>query len=349
MMKPTKWSVAANNGAAATIIHIDEGAVVTVTDPGKAVFDIQLMCSEFAIVQDRWYTLTFEARAKRPRRIGYHISMVHPPWNGMGFGGTVDVGTEWKEYEAEFQARTGDEKTGVFFPIGGSLTGLEVRNVQLVERLEADPRAKIWQLSASRHSRARMEFPKDDPQAMRMEIERKGRSQWNIIATINGGPVKIYKKYALRFRAKADEDDRPIGFLVTQSYDPFNNLGLYEDIELTNEWEEQRFEFSSTGNDENVRIAFLVGDSTVPVELADVRIEPLDVRVAEGPLPPPSRARAWMLIAAFWAVVGLILFIKRRRVREWFEDIQQGQAEAARRREASQESRSRRRSLSRRT
>lgn len=347
VVKPTRWTLVQNSGASGNL-HQAEGEVrVDVTEPGTSYFHLVLQAMEFKITQGRRYTVTFEARAKRPRRFSYNLSMVHPPWHALGFTESVELTTQWSTYRGEFTAKKSDDQAGFLFPIGGSGAGIEVRDLALTELVRGDARAEKWRLETTRHSRARLEFPEEPPGVIRVEIDKKGRSIWNIWVATNADPLKIYKRYALRFRARADEADRAMATAVSQSYEPYRPLGFFRQISLSDEWEDYRFEFSASGNDESARVSFMLGDSSVPVELADVRLESLDTQEAEGPLPPPSRTHAWTIVAAFWALIGAILLFKRRQVRQWLADVQQGQVAAMEQRRAREESRSRR-SLSRR-
>lgn len=344
--KPGDWKLAISGTAKASLRITDDGVAVDVGAPGTSMFQMQLHCRDFPIVAGRWYTLTFEAKAKRPRRFLYNLSMAHAPWQNLGFSEQGDVSMDWKEFRAEFVATASDEQAGVYFPIGASPSGLEVRNLKLSERVQADVRAKKWTLTVARHTKARLEFPEADPAVVRVEIEKAGRNQYGVAASTLTAPVKIYKRYAVRFRARADEE-RSASCIATQSYNPHPTIGLFKEFELTPDWEDFRIVFTSSGNDEQARIAFLVGDDPIAVEIADVRIEPLDQRVAAGPEGPPSRGRAALIVLGFWVLVGAILFFYRQRVRNWLVRIKEDQLEMARQRAARDEARQRK-SLSRR-
>jgi hypothetical protein len=83
--------------------------------------------------------------------------------------------------------------------------------------------------------------------------------------------VQANQRYTLIFTARADAP-RTISFGVARGSSPWTTLGLYDQIELTPEW--QRFEraFVIPQDEPNARIHFDVGAGDASVELASVTL-----------------------------------------------------------------------------
>jgi hypothetical protein len=84
----------------------------------------------------------------------------------------------------------------------------------------------------------------------------------------------VNQAYAVRFRARADEPrDFSVGF--ARAHDPWTGLGLYQKRVVTSEWGEFEELFLCQATDDNARIHFDLGGSCVPIEIADVRLDPV--------------------------------------------------------------------------
>ena len=102
-------------------------------------------------------------------------------------------------------------------------------------------------------------------------------------------------RYQLTFSARADAA-RPIGVGFAQGHAPWSNLGYYERITLTPQWQSCGSSFAVAGDDENARIHFDLAESEISVELSSIRLRDLTTGElmtsagSDGPLwaPPQS-------------------------------------------------------------
>ncbi len=78
-----------------------------------------------AVKQGQVYTLTFQARSDRKRRVSLNCMMAHEPWNQFGFYASVDIGPEWKAHRLSFIPNASDENGRITF------TSLEVGTYEL--------------------------------------------------------------------------------------------------------------------------------------------------------------------------------------------------------------------------
>ena len=109
--------------------------------------------------------------------------------------------------------------------------------------------------------------------AVRVQIEKHDGQDWHLQFRHAGFGVKRREYYTLSFRARADKP-RPLGVRVGQSHDPWNELGLTQDVKLTTEWRSFRLGFVANQADDNARVAFQLGGDGSSVEFADLQLRP---------------------------------------------------------------------------
>ena len=137
---------------------------------------------------------------------------------------------------------------------------------------EEDIRKWRWGLRVQDGSKADLLFPQEDPEVVRIAITQVGSDiPWNV--QLNQVPLQIKNnhEYVLRFRARAD-DSRSMVIAVGQTYDPWQTIGLYHPVRLTDEWQDHEFSFRAEADEPHARVYFDLGESVVPVEIADVQL-----------------------------------------------------------------------------
>ncbi len=110
-------------------------------------------------------------------------------------------------------------------------------------------------------------------EALAIEIAQVNSYDWHLQFNQAGRSLEKGKYYTVIFSAAAPAKKR-ISLVVGQAHDPWQNLGLSQSIDLTEDWKEYRFGFTANRSDQNARISFSVGKDTTAVYLADVRLCP---------------------------------------------------------------------------
>ncbi len=113
-----------------------------------------------------------------------------------------------------------------------------------------------------------------------LEVVDPGEQQWFLQAERAFPPLQKGKMYIGGFRARA-EAERPLGLGVTQSLEPWANLGLRRRLRVGREWRRFAFGFRAEEDYEVPRLLINFGGSGASVEIADVWLQPLDER-SEG-------------------------------------------------------------------
>lgn len=112
--------------------------------------------------------------------------------------------------------------------------------------------------------------------ALRFEITKANQTEWHLQFNQSGLSVEAGRYYTVTFEAAADKP-RKLGCGVSQAHEPWQNLGLSQQADLTQEWQTFRFGFVAKADDENARVSLAFGGSPPQADsfyLANVRFRP---------------------------------------------------------------------------
>ena len=125
-----------------------------------------------------------------------------------------------------------------------------------------------WLFRASGGNQARLIFPSEDPDCVRIDIARvTTQTRFDIQLNQPHLAVKANHRYAISFRARADSQ-RTLSVGFAQAHAPWDGLGLYATIDLAPEWRSFQFSFVAPDHETNGRIHFDAGSSDISVELS---------------------------------------------------------------------------------
>jgi hypothetical protein len=147
---------------------------------------------------------------------------------------------------------------------------------------ETDPRESEWVFGPS--NEAHLVFPRNDPDAVRIEITKLAAGADNHIQLRKHYfHSKANEKYVLTFRARADKPREMVaGF--GRAHGNWEGLGLYVHAGLTPKWENFAFDFTARADDDNACIHFNVGSSDASVELSGVHLRNLSEDTLADPV-----------------------------------------------------------------
>ncbi len=153
------------------------------------------------------------------------------------------------------------------------------RNKQLEEWLaHLDPRELKWSLGVAGGNFAKLLFPSDDPEALRVTIKKATtKNSWDIQLKYPRLEVRSNQGYRVQIRGRADSP-RSIYVGFARAHEPWTGLGLYQKIALTPEWQSFQADFTATGDEDNAHIYFDLGGSDISVEVSGVILLSLDPR-----------------------------------------------------------------------
>ncbi len=120
-----------------------------------------------------------------------------------------------------------------------------------------------------------MVVPPSEPEVVRVAIQRAVRNApWDIQLNRATVPLRSNYRYLVMFRARAARP-RPLTLGVARAAPPWDNLGLYTDVNLTSEWQDFQLAFGPTTDPARARIHFDIGDNDAAVELSALRLRSL--------------------------------------------------------------------------
>jgi glycosyltransferase involved in cell wall biosynthesis/SAM-dependent methyltransferase len=131
-------------------------------------------------------------------------------------------------------------------------------------------RERAWTLRTAGGSSAELVFPSGEPAMVRVAIRNATTgTSFDIQLNQPRYELKAQQRYSIRFRARADLP-RAMCAGVAEAHAPWAGLGWYRQVALTPEWQGFEGEFTAPGDETNARIHFDLGESSVPVDIADV-------------------------------------------------------------------------------
>lgn len=149
---------------------------------------------------------------------------------------------------------------------------LDNSNFQTIEAGRNVP--KNWNLEQHSDCKASLSRTRyKDKDALRIDISKADDTEWHLQLNQGGLAVKAGKYYTVTFEAAADKPRR-ISCGLSQAHSPWNNLGLSQQVELTDNWKTFRYGFVAKADDDNTRISFSFGANNIPIYLANVEFRP---------------------------------------------------------------------------
>jgi len=112
-----------------------------------------------------------------------------------------------------------------------------------------------------------------DKDALRINIGKADDTEWHLQLNQGDLAIKAGKYYTAIFDAAADKS-RKIGCGIGQAHSPWSNLGLSQQVELTDNWNTFRYGFVAKTDDDNTRLSFSFGANNIPIYLANVEFRP---------------------------------------------------------------------------
>lgn len=135
---------------------------------------------------------------------------------------------------------------------------------------------RTWRLVLHEGAKADLREVPDDPGTLRATIDATGSGEpWRLQLLHDPVPILAGSSYRITGRARADAP-RNIAIAVTQRNAPFKTLGLYETLDLDQEWTPVSLVFKAEGSDPQARFLVNLGGSSAGVEFADLAIEAVD-------------------------------------------------------------------------
>lgn len=111
--------------------------------------------------------------------------------------------------------------------------------------------------------------------SLRAQVTAVDGTDWHVQTWQGSIPLTAGQTYRLRFDAKSDRTTS-FSAVVMQNHDPWQNLGLWEGVEVGTGWRSFAFLFTATADDTNARVGFDFGQSVRTVWVDNVSLKPVN-------------------------------------------------------------------------
>jgi hypothetical protein len=151
--------------------------------------------------------------------------------------------------------------------------------------VQAAKKPSAWQVSTQQGAKATLAVSPDG--VMKVDIGQIGDGKaWQIQLFVPDVSVKANERYTVSFRAKAAEP-RTIVVKAIQGQQPWESLGLFKEVSLTEAWQNFQIDFQANFDETKTWFGFNLGSDDATVEFADVAFRPADA----GPDPSAKNSQ----------------------------------------------------------
>jgi hypothetical protein len=153
------------------------------------------------------------------------------------------------------------------------------------DAVKSATKPSAWQVSNHQSAKATLAVSPDG--VMKVDIGQIGDGKaWQIQLFVPDVSVKANERYTVSFRAKAAEP-RTIVVKAIQGQQPWESLGLFKEVSLTEAWQNFQIDFQANFDETKTWFGFNLGSDDATVEFADVAFRPADA----GPDPSAKNSQ----------------------------------------------------------
>jgi hypothetical protein len=109
-----QWIAEQHDGTTAKATYTDGAVQIVTGGAAKQAWHAQFSQAGLRVEANETYAIRFRAKAAAPERITASLSQAHEPWTVFG-SGSVDLGTEWREYRVDVRVGAADTNARVVF------------------------------------------------------------------------------------------------------------------------------------------------------------------------------------------------------------------------------------------
>lgn len=271
------WTLDRVTGGEALLLASEDserGCRVEVLSSQGRASDVKLSTGKWALISGETYQLRFLARSTGTRCIGVTVAERLPPWSDVGFSEPIELTESWEEFQFEISARRTTEAS-VAFLVGEAAGAVDVADVRCAS-IPARPTWRIECQDASRAKRVPLAGRSDGVGVIPLTVDGEPAS-----IKLHARPVVVRKEglYRVDLLARAMEP-RSLLVEVAQDSAPWEGLGLSTTVALGAVWERWSRYFFATSDEPCATLQLGLGECTVPVEVAEARIEESDPKEA---------------------------------------------------------------------
>lgn len=155
-------------------------------------------------------------------------------------------------------------------------------------RVNPTPAGPTWRLEQHEGAQANAVFPQQSPGLIQVNIQKvSGGPSWHVKLTRDEVPLQAQQPHELTFEARANKPKK-ISLGVGQAHAPWNNLGVFNELELKEEWQPFKVPFTPNADDANARVFFDLGGDPIGVEIRQIQLKHGMKDLLAGSIPRPA-------------------------------------------------------------
>lgn len=259
------------------------------------------------------YKLSFFAKAEAPARVSVSVSLAHAPWNSVGLGQPVEIGTDWKETTLSFVGTQDDSACKLMLeaPAGSSRLSFAQLSLSKAEILGLPPGESLEAKNVS--------LVMTPPEAIN-RTPKVVEDFVDFLLTIDAHYFDEMRDFLVNdLRCK-----HPIKGTQVDQYSSYFSQARYDYIDSHGYWQHPAFPHKPYD-----RVDWTVGNSPmvnageeVPVKLAERRVNGMPFNVSEYCHPAPSTYCAEQVpsisaIGAFQDWDGIVFHCWQEMAYDW--------------------------------
>ncbi|MHC4693035.1 MAG: carbohydrate binding domain-containing protein [Planctomycetota bacterium] len=214
---PQNWNLEQHSGCKASLSRTrykgKDAQRIDISKADDTEWHLQFNQGGLAVKSGKYFTVTFNAAADKPRRIGCGVSQAHSPWNNLGLSRQVELKNEWQSFRYGFVTKANDDNARISFSFGGSdipiyLANIEFRpggrvGLEKSESIKAGTVAVFAESESPARILDRMQFLAETEKAyfdgMRNFIKNDLGCKAMVTGTIVFGPLGLYAQSDMDF------------------------------------------------------------------------------------------------------------------------------------------------------
>jgi hypothetical protein len=245
----------------------DSDAVRFYFEPTEDPWEIKLASGAIALEGGKRYALSALLRASADRSVLIGAGESSPPWS-MPFPPTkLSIGHPWRHFLFPFVADRDVSSTEALLCLGGSDVAVDLGSL-LIEPVTVP---ETWKLE-SPDDRAVRVVPPTDWTGESFDVVSVSNDPWRVKLTTGPLAVEQGVRYHVggRFRA---EPARTITIGLAQNHEPWDGLGLFQQVHVGGKAIEWEATFEASRSEENAIVFVWFGNATGRLDVSGWRWE----------------------------------------------------------------------------